>query len=85
MKTLKFNFTHPFKGHARVNMPGLPNSPCTQLSIDSHGGNLVEIPLDNYQKGKYKITLDWEADNRFFIHHQEFQINENPNLIPAIT
>lgn len=85
MKTLKFNFTHPFKGHARVNMPGPPNLPCTQLSIDSQGSNLVEIPLDNFQNGNYKITLDWQIDNQFFIHQHEFQINGKSNLIPAIT
>jgi hypothetical protein len=78
MKTLKFNFTHPFKGHARINMPGLPNSPCIQLYIDSHGSNLVEIPLDNYQKGKYKITLDWEVDKQFFFISRIFKLMRTP-------
>ncbi|EHQ31020.1 hypothetical protein [Mucilaginibacter paludis] len=83
MKTLKFNFTHPVKGHAQIIMPGWPNFPLKQLLLDSKASNLVEIPLMGFRDGKYKVTLDWEADNKFFIHQEEFEINDNPNFIPA--
>lgn len=85
MKTLKFNFTHPFKGHARVNMPGQPSFPCKQLLLDSKGSNLLEIPLDGFKSGKYNITLDWEIGNQLFIKQQEFEINNNPSFTPAIS
>jgi hypothetical protein len=77
MKTLKFNFSHPFKGNARINMPGKLNSPCKHLLLDSQGSNLVEIPLSDFQSGKYNIMLDWEVGNRLFFHQQEFEISRN--------
>jgi len=64
-------------------MPGQPNFSCKQLALDSNGSNVVEIPLDDFQNGKYSITLDWEIDNQLFIHHQEFEINDNRTFIPA--
>jgi hypothetical protein len=81
MKTLQFNFSHPFKGRARVNMRGRPNFPCKQIQLDSEDSNLIEIPLDGFQTGIYQLTLDWELDNRFFIHQQDFEINDQPDLI----
>ena len=83
MRTLKFNFTHPFIGHAQVMMPGWPNFPLKHLLLDSKASNLVEIPLGGFRNGKYKIMLNWEADNRFFTHQSEFEINDNPNFFPA--
>ena len=83
MKTLKLNFTHPFKGHVQVMMPGWPHFLLKRLLLDSKASNLVEIPLAGFRNGKYRVTLDWEADNRFFIHQEEFEINDNPNFFPA--
>jgi hypothetical protein len=85
VKTLKFNFTHPFIGHARVDMPGQPGFPCKQMPLDSKGSNLIEIPLVGFKSGKYNIVLAWEIDNHFFIHQQEFEINATPTLNPAIS
>lgn len=82
MKSLKFNFTHPFKGYARVSMTGRPNFPYTRLLLDSLGSNLVEIPLNGLESGKYKVTLDWEIDSQFFMHQHEFEINDRKNFNP---
>jgi hypothetical protein len=83
MKTLKFNFSHPFKGHALIKMLGNANALCKHFLVDSKESSLIEIPLNGFRNGKYKVTLDWEIDNRFFTHQQNFEINEIPNLIPA--
>ncbi|HEY8781711.1 MAG TPA: hypothetical protein VIM16_08865 [Mucilaginibacter sp.] len=50
MKTLKFNFSHPFKGAARINIPGKLNSPCKYFLSDSKGSILIEIPLSGYSE-----------------------------------
>jgi len=83
MKTLKFNFSHPFKGHALINMLGAANALCQHFLVDSKNSCLIEIPLNGFGNGKYKVTLDWEIDNRFFTHQQDFEINDKPNFIPA--
>jgi len=85
MKTLKFNFSHPFKGHALINMLGTANAFCKHFLVDSKESGFIEIPLNDFRNGKYKVTLDWEIDNRFFIHQENFEINDNPNFIPAIS
>jgi len=78
MKTLKFNFSHPFKGNARINIPGKLNSPCKYFLSDSKGSILIEIPLSGFQNGKYKHMPDWERDDQFFVHQQEFEIENQP-------
>jgi hypothetical protein len=83
MKTLNFNFSHPFRGHARVDIAGQPPLCCKQLSLDSKQNNVIEIPLDGFKSGKYNITLDWEVDNQFFVHQQEFEVNNKSTFIPA--
>ena len=83
MKTLKFNFSHPFKGHAVIKMLGTANALCKHLLLNSKQNDLVEIPLMGFRNGKYEVTLDWELDNRFFTYHQEFEINDKSNFITA--
>jgi hypothetical protein len=83
MKTLKFNFSHPFKGFALVNMPGRPGFRCKQLSVDSKGSNEVEIPLNGFKCGNYKITFEWLVGNQFYVHHQDFKVSNNPGLTLA--
>jgi len=83
MKTLRFNFSHPFKGRATVKMLGVANALCKHLLLSKRSG-FLEIPLMGYRTGKYQVTLDWEVDNRFFTYQQEFEINDKPNFTPAI-
>ena len=74
MKTLRFNFFHPFKGNARINMPGKLNSPGNCFLLASRGINLIEIALIGFQDGVYKIAPDWGYGNQSFIHQREFEI-----------
>ncbi len=83
MKTLKFNFTHPFKGTALLNMWAQPNFLCKQFSFDSKGRSLIEILLGHFQNGKYNVTLSWEKDDRFPIYQHEFEVNVHPDFNPA--
>jgi len=83
MKTLKINLSHPFKAHALIKMLGIANAVCKHFFLDSKESSLIEIPLDAFPIGNYEVTLDWEVDNRFFVHQQEFEINHKPNFILA--
>ena len=83
MKTLKFNFSHTFKGHALIKMLGTANALCKHFLVDSKESSLIEIPLTGFSNGKYEVMLEWEIDNRFFAHQQNFEINDNPNFIPV--
>jgi hypothetical protein len=77
METLKFNFSHPFKGNARIAMPGKLNASYNHFLLDSKGSNLIETPLTYFQKGGYKIVPDWKYGNPSFVHQQEFEIKNH--------
>jgi len=79
MKTLKFNFSHSFKGNARINMRGKLNMPSKHFSLDSNGSNLIEIPLIGFENGSYKIVLNWEHGNQCYVHQQDFEIENQPD------
>lgn len=83
MKTLKFNFSPPFKGHAIVKMLGTANAFCKHFFLDSRESGLIEIPLTDLRNGKYEVLFDWEIDHRFYAHQQQFEINDKLNFIPA--
>lgn len=83
MKTLKINFSHPFKGHALIKMLGTKNALCKHFFVDSKESSLIEIPLTDFRNGKYEVMLDWEIDNRIFTHQQNFEINDKPNFNPS--
>lgn len=85
MKSLKFKFSHPFKGQARVNMHGQPDCSCKPLFPDSKGSDLMEIILTGFQSGKYNSTPDCEAGDKYFMHQQEFKINESNHFIATTT
>jgi len=74
MKTLRFNFCHPIKGFANLIalMPGSLQQP--GISFDSKEGNLVEIPLNNCQPGKWKVVLNWEYEDELYVHQGEFEV-----------
>ncbi len=75
MKTMTFNFSHPFLGNAILYMPGKQLIPSKVFSLDSKESNIVEIPLNDCKAGKWMITLNWELNSRMFIYQQEFEIN----------
>ena len=81
MTTLRFNFSHPFKGNAVIKMPG--TALCIHLLLDSKQSDLLYIPLTGFRTGKYEITPDWEVDNRFLNHQEEFEINNKSKFAAA--
>ena len=83
MKTLEFNFSHPFKGRAIIKMFGTANALCKHFVVDSKESDLIEIPLNEFRTGKYEVTLDWEVDDHLFTHQQKFEINDTPSIIAA--
>ena len=83
MKALTFNFEHPFKGRAIIKLIGSANAFCKRLLLDSKENNLIEIPLNDFQSGKYEISLDWEVDHLFFAYRQTVEIDVQPDLIRA--
>ena len=76
MKYLRFNFCHPVKVHANMVQLLLPQPKYHSITIDSNANNLVEIPLNDYSEGKWKIMLDWEYDGQVFTHQKEFEIKK---------
>ncbi len=85
MKTLRFNFPHPFKSRAIRKLIGSTNDLRKRLLLDSKDSNIIKIPLTDFQKGNYEMKLDWEVDQYSFIHQQTVEIKGQPNLIPGIT
>ena len=74
MKHLRFNFCHPVKVHANL-IKLITDAPeCHSISIDSKDSNLIEIPLEGYNTGKWRIMLDWEYEGQTFTHQKEFEI-----------
>lgn len=74
MKSLRFNFCHPFKGHARLMKLSTETPHSLSLNIDSKNSNLIEIPVNKCREGKWKIILDWEHNGRNFYYQEEFEI-----------
>ena len=77
MKTLKFNFNHPFKGHAIIKMLDTAKAFCKHFLIDSKDSNLLEIPVNKLQNGKYEVTLDWERDEKNYFYQEKIEIKDS--------
>ncbi len=75
MKTMTFNFSHPFLGNAILSMPGKQPAPFKVFSVDSKESNSIEIPLSDCKAGRWVITLHWERNSRMFVYQEEFEIN----------
>ena len=74
MKTLKFNFNHPFKGRACL-LQVDTNAPQKKIiQIDNDG--LLEIPIEDCQTGKWKLILDWQYDDNSFCYQQNIDFND---------
>lgn len=76
MKSLKFNFSHPFKGHVFLRCVSNGKAAIKQILFDSKGENNFEIPLEECEDGKYKMILDWEFEERYFTHQTEFLVDQ---------
>lgn len=76
MKTLRFNFSHPVKGHACLLFLSDTKGQRKHIEIDSKNSNILEIPVGDCAAGRWKIILEWEYDNRSFSHQEEFTMGE---------
>lgn len=74
MKYLRFNFCHPVKVHARLTRLNDDDPETHALLLDSKDGTVIEIPVDNYNAGKWKVMLDWEYDGQLFSHQKVVDI-----------
>jgi hypothetical protein len=81
MKYLRFNFCHPVKGHAYLTQLLTDKPERHSFTIDSKDSTLIEIPINKYSEGKWKIVLDWEHDGQLFSHHKEFEIKKHNHII----
>ncbi|EHQ31046.1 hypothetical protein BDD43_4917 [Mucilaginibacter gracilis] len=80
MKFLRFNFCHPVKGNVHLTLLS-KDTPKSQHSVfDSQETNLIEVPIDHCEDGKWKIELDWEYENEFFMHKKEFEIKAHKKI-----
>lgn len=60
---------HLFKGKSARN----------SLVIESKD-NIVEIPIDKFCEGEWRVLLDWEYDGQIFTHQKDFEI-KNPDRV----
>ncbi len=76
MKFLNFNFSHPFKGRARLTRLSKSLSISSNLIIDSKKNNSFEIPIDGCEDGKWKISLDWRHDHKSYFYEKIFSVKD---------
>ena len=74
MKTIRFNFNHPVKGNVVLSPVTNHYGACLRMKVESSKDNLLEIPIDDCDAGKWKLTLDWEYDGRSFSNREDFEI-----------
>jgi len=74
MKCLQFNFNHPVTGNACLKKLYADSPDLKYLHVDSKLSNLLEIPIQDCRSGKWRITLDWNYEGRFFTHQQDFEV-----------
>lgn len=74
MISLKFNFSHPFKGNVIIRRLCSGNPYCQHMKFDSKGNHNFEIPIEKCEDGRYRVVLDWEFEERNFIHQSDILI-----------
>ncbi len=74
MKFLRMHFCHPIKGVMRL-FNQINHEINYSIAIDSKDSDYIEVPLQKFIKGKYKIELDWEFDGRYFNYEKFITIS----------
>ena len=75
MKSIKFNFNHPVKGHASLVPLSSVNGQCRRVPVVSTDDNLLEVPVTGCREGRWRLILDWEYNGQNFSHQEEFDIS----------
>jgi hypothetical protein len=73
METFKLNFCHPVKGSAKF-VCSSDRKLRKTIPLDTDNDNLVEIPLNEFPKGKWHVVLEWEADGGKFLREEDINI-----------
>jgi hypothetical protein len=67
-------FKSPAKGNIRFIHPSDKTKDNT-LSIDSGSDNQVQIPLNDYRKGHWKLSIEWESNEKSYLYEKNIIIN----------
>lgn len=77
MKSIRFNFNHPVKGHASLVPLSSRDMQCRRVPVTSTDDNLLEVPVTGCSEGRWRLILDWEYNGQNFLHQEEFDISES--------
>lgn len=69
-----YQFAHPFDGKVILRRLGTLKPECSTLWFNSKGASDFEVPLPIDQDGSYRVTLDWEYEDRLFFHQSDIQV-----------
>lgn len=72
MKFLRFNFSHPFKGRAKLVQLDVAVPESQIILIDNDGA--LEIPIGSCQKGRWMLILDWQHEDSTFCYQENFEV-----------
>ena len=76
MKKLTYNFSHPVKELVRLfNLLNPEESRIVPLDTLSELNS--DVYIDDLPEGKWKATLEWEHDGRYFFFEEQFEIEDN--------
>jgi hypothetical protein len=67
-------FKSPAKGSIRFIHPSDKTKDNT-LSIDSGSDNQVQIPLNEYRKGHWKVSIEWKSNEKSYLYEKDIIIN----------
>jgi len=67
-------FKSPAKGNIRFIHPSDKTKDNT-LTFDSGKGNQVLIPLNEYRKGHWKVSVEWESNEKSYLYEKNIVIN----------
>ena len=71
---LKITFKSPSKGSIRFIHPSDKTQDNT-LPIDTGSDNQVQIPLNEYRKGYWKISIEWQSNEKSYLFEKNIIIN----------
>jgi hypothetical protein len=74
MNIFKMQFCHPIKG--TMHLMGVDAKNIQHIfPVDSQGKDVLEVPLDGFEKGHWKILLEWEHEGREFVIKKDITIS----------
>lgn len=71
---LKIVFKGPAKGNIRFIHPSDKTMDST-MNFNSGTTNQTELPLKNFRKGHWNISLEWESNGKAYLYNKNITIN----------